>query len=216
MKQALLRIATLGLVLACAFALAGPASAQNLLTNPGFEPDLTGWTPFANAYASSVTPLSGAGSALLFGPFNGGFGVSGVFQEFAAVPGEEYSMSSNARHNTGDAMVGIGAASCGEFGCTDNWMVQKIAFFDAGNNEIGAAESVILDGSFALDTYHASGTIMAVAPANTVKVQALILYLQGTNNDGGAGIVDDIFFELSSPVPTEKTTWGGIKALYSR
>jgi hypothetical protein len=147
----------------------------------------------------------------MFGTFTGGFNVSGVFQEFVSVPGDIWQMSSSARHWSGDPMIGIGAGSCTP-NCTDNWVVQKIAFFDAGNTEIGAAESVILDGTFATDTWHDAAPIVGIAPAGTVKVQALILYLQPLF-DGGAAHIDDVDFRMGN-VPVEPSTWGKVKALY--
>jgi hypothetical protein len=92
-------------------------------------------------------------------------------------------------------------------------VVQKIAFFDAGGLEIGGVESIILDGSFAPDTWHASGLITGTAPALTAKVQALVLYLQ-PSMDGGAAHIDDVRFGVSGTVPVESSTWGQIKSLY--
>jgi hypothetical protein len=137
----------------------------------------------------------------------GCFNVSGIFQEVPSSPGDVFEMSSNAYHSSSDAMIGSQAAG-------GNWVVQKIAFFDAGANELGGAvESIILDGSFAPDTWHASGLITATAPAGTVTVQALVLYLQ-PNLDGGAAHIDNVVFGVSGTVPVESTTWGNIKALF--
>lgn len=204
--------------------LAPTVSAQNLLVNPSFDdPPLgvgappAGWVAFGNTFAEpsvppQFVPLSGPGLCSMFGSFTGGFNVSGVFQEFPAAAGSKWQMSSNARHWSGDAMIGIGNASCTP-NCTDNWVVQKIAFFDAANAEIGASESVILDGTYATDVWHPSITITGTAPAGTVKVQALILYLQPLFA-GGAAHIDDVDFRDISTVPTEAATWGQIKALY--
>lgn len=109
-------------------------------------------------------------------------------------------------------MIGIGNASCAP-ACTDNWVVQKIAFFDVGNNEIAGVESVILDGTFATDVWHVNAPIIGYAPAGAVKVQALILYLQPLF-DGGAAHIDDVAFFQSGTVGTHESTWGNIKALY--
>jgi len=207
-------------------AVAPMASAQNVLVNPSFDdPPLSvgappsGWLPFGNAYAEALNPLagfiplSGPGLCSMFGSWTGGFNVSGIFQEFATSPGDKWELSSNARHWGGDPMIGIGAASCTP-NCTNNWVVQKIAFFDAGNNEIGAVESTILDGTYPPDVWHYGGVILGVAPANTVKVQSLILYLQPVF-DGGAAHIDDVLFERIFNVPTQESTWGQIKSLYN-
>ena len=196
----------------CITALSTPAFA-NLLANPGFESGLTGWTAFGNAYAETNSvgddrfiACEGTGLVSMFGNFSGGFNVSGIFQEFATNPGEEWTFSIKSRHWSGDGMIGAGAPN-------DNWVVQKLAFFDAGNNEIHGVESTILDGTIAVDVWHNNAAIVGVAPVGAVKVQALVLYLQPAF-DGGAANVDAAVLTMDAPVPTEETTWGRIKSLF--
>ena len=155
-------------------------SAQNLLVNPGFDVGPaggysipTGWNQFGNAWCEGswapFVPLSPSNITNMYGNFwcIGCFNVSGIFQEFPSVPGDMWEMSSNARHASSDPMIGSQAAG-------GNWVVQKIAFFDAGDNEIGGVESIILDGSFAPDTWHAASMITGTSPVGTVKVQGSI------------------------------------------
>ncbi len=213
MKSWLPRVACSAVLLLLLAAPATNASAQNVLANPGFESGLTGWTPFGNAYAEAsnppqFVPLSGTGLASMFGNFSGGFNVTGIFQEFACSPGDQWQISSNARFWSGDPMIGSQAAG-------GNWVVQKMAFFDASNAEIGGAESIILDGSYTADVWHPAAPVVGVAPAGTVKVQALILYLQPAF-DGGAAHVDDVEFVNVTSVPVEETTWGHVKSLYAQ
>lgn len=203
------RSLVIGLVAMFVMAATG-AFAQNVLVNPGFESGMTGWSPFNNAYAEvanapQFVPRNGNGLVSMFGNWWGVFNVSGIFQEFPTTEGETWEMSSSARHWSGDAMSIDGV--------DDNWVVQKIAFFDAGNNEIGGVESTILNGSFAMDTWHDAATISGVAPAGTVKLQALILYLQPMW-DGGAAHIDDVSLVHVVPIKTEPATWGKVKALY--
>ena len=181
-------------------ALLAPASSgQNLLANGDFEAGgLVGWSAFGNAHPASaappsVEPLSGTEVCLMYGNFSGGFDVSGIFQEFSASEGDSFTLDSWSRHYSGDPMIGAGPGS-------DNWVVQKIAFFDGGNNEIGGAEGTILDGTFATDTWHDNASVTGIAPAGTAKVQALILYLQ-PGNDGGASQIDDVEFIANTPPP---------------
>ncbi len=206
-KQSLM-VALLGAFL---MAVGSAALAQNQLANPGFESGLAGWTSFGNAFAEGANPpqfvpRTGTGLVSMFGNFWGSFNVSGIFQEFAASSGETYDMSSSARHWAGDAMVGVGAPD-------DNWVVQKIAFFDAGHNEIGGIDATILNGTYATDAWHDAPMISGVAPAGTAWVQALVLYLQPMFA-GGAGHIDDVYFARRVPLPTEPSTWGKVKALY--
>jgi hypothetical protein len=177
-----------------AVACLSPATASaNLLANPGFENgtgggSLSGWFGFGNQFPegtnTGVPTHSGDGVAKMFGTFSGGFGVSGLFQEFPAAPGQQFEMDVFTRQVTGDSLVGTG-----------NWAVQKIAFFNAANTEIGAGESTIMSASFPLDTWVDNAPVLATAPAGTAKVQAFLLFLQ-PNNQGGAALFDDASFLL--------------------
>jgi uncharacterized protein (TIGR03382 family) len=184
----------------------------NVLANPGFEAGLSGWSAFGNAFAETtnppaIQPLSGSGVAKLFGNFSGGFNVTGIFQEFATTPGTSWTMDSYSRHFSGDAMVGVGLPN-------DNWAVMKIAFFDAGNAEIGAAERVILDGTFATDVWHDNLSITGIAPAGTVKLQAFLLYLQPAFA-GGAAQFDDVSL-IPTPGSAAALGLAGVAALRRR
>ncbi|MCA9320226.1 MAG: hypothetical protein KDB53_05805 [Planctomycetes bacterium] len=180
--------------------LSGVVSAQNLLTDPSFETGaFTGWTAFGNAVVipadPSAPPHSGNFLLKMFGQFTGGFSVGGVFQSFPATPGDGFSMDCWSRHASNDALIGGGPPS-------SNWVVMKIAFFDAGNNEIPGASSElnVLDGTSPQDTWIDNAPISATAPAGTVSVQALVLFLQPLN-DPGAAQIDDVEFTQTNSVP---------------
>jgi zinc transporter ZupT len=177
--------------LACGVLLAQGAHA-NVLVNPGFESGLSGWTPFGNVFAESVTPNSGTGVAKMFGNFSGGFNVSGLFQTFAASEGEVWSFDGYFRHNTGDALVGMGPPDA-------NWVVMKFEFRDASDAVTGAIESTVLTGASPTDTWIDAAPISLTAPANTQSVWAFFLYLQ-PSFDGGAVLIDD-----ASLVPAPST-----------
>ena len=133
----------------------------------------------------------GTGLVSLFGNFSGAFNVSGAFQSFGASPGAKFEMSAWARHWSGDALAGSGAPA-------DNWVLAKIAFFDAGSNEVGAVETTILHGGYLPSVWHQGATLQATAPGGTASVQAQVLFLQ-PNGGGGAAHVDDVSFTASSP-----------------
>jgi hypothetical protein len=96
----------------------------------------------------------------------------------------------------------------------DNWMVQKIAFFNEAGDEIGGFEARILDGTYPIDTWFDNAPTVGIAPAGAVKMQALILYLQPLW-DGGSGHVDNCeLLYLGGPSANEVSTWGQIKSLY--
>ena len=174
-----------GLLAAC-----GAAHGQNLLTNPGFESGLDGWSTFGNVFAETANPpqfvpFEGDGLVSMFGNFSGGFNVSGLFQEFAATPGSQWTMDGYSRHFSGDPMIGVGAPDA-------NWVVMKLAFKDAADLEIGAVEATILDGTSPTDVWIDNDPIVGIAPAGTVQVEAFFLYLQ-PGFDGGAAHIDNAY-----------------------
>lgn len=217
-KNLLPRLALAGLFLALISTTGSNASAQNVLANPGFEAGpvgfgAPGWTTFGNGFTEAADPClvphSGTQLMKMFGTFNP-FGVSGIFQEFPTVPGEQWALSAHSRHCSDDPMLGDHVN-----GGAGNWVVQKIAFFDASNVEIGAAavESTILDGSFPINTWFNNTAIVGTAPAGCVKLQAFVLYLQ-PGFDGGAAQIDDVSLTNVTPTPVDGTSWGHVKSLY--
>jgi len=171
-----------------------PCQAQtNILRNTSFETGgLAGWSTFGgNIFAEktnapAIVPRTGSTLVKMFGQFTGAFNVTGIYQSFATKPGENFILDCWSRHWSGDPLLGSSAT----YG---NSMSMKIAFFDSASLEIGGVEATILDGTSPTDVWIDNIPIVATAPAGTVSVQALILFLQ-PGVDPGAGQVDDIYF----------------------
>jgi hypothetical protein len=203
------------LIIAIVGAFVATTASANMLANPGFETgDFSGWTTFGNAYVEDeipeepghFVPYEGLYLCSMFGSWTGGFNVSGIFQEFPTCEGDEWQFYCKSRHSGWDPLIVDGIDG-------DNWMVMKIAWFDAGG-EIGGVETTILDGTYAIDTWFDNGPLVGIAPAGAIKMQALILYLQPLW-DGGAGHVDNCeLIYVGGPSATETSSWGHIKALY--
>ena len=173
-----------------------PSEGPNLLANGDFEAGLAEWSSFGNAFPASasppaVVPLSGSGVCSMFGNFSGGFDVTGIFQAFPASPDQSFTLDAWSRHWDGDALAGSGPPD-------DNWAVMKIAFFDGGGVEIGGFEGTILDGNSPTNTWIDNPPVSGTAPAGTVSVQALILFLQPFDA-GGAAQIDDVQFTSTAP-----------------
>lgn len=154
----------------------------NILANPSFDSDLSGWDIFGNAYYDnrSWAMRTVPGCAKLFSTFVEGSD-SGIFQTFDAEPGSIWKM------------VAHSLTTCREDpieGTNDNFINAKITFHDIDTLEIGSAESVILDADSPMGTWTAH-EIIGTAPEGTAFVRAYILFISPSLL-GGAGWVDDI------------------------
>lgn len=179
--------------------LAPAGLSQNLLTNPDFESGLTGWSTFGNASSEflnppGVVPLSGVQVAKMYGNFTGSFNVTGIFQSFPASPGQTFTLDCFGRHWDGDRLLGAGLPN-------DNAVVMKIAFWDSLGGEVGGGERLVIDGLSPQNTWVNPAPVAATAPVNTVRVEALILFLQ-PNVDAGSAQIDDVTFTGPPPTPT--------------
>ena len=194
---------------------AAAASAQNLIVNPSFETGPTGgvpasWLGFGEVHVERESlpqfdAYDGTKLVSMYGNWSGPYNVSGVYQEFDSDPGDEWALCSMSRHWSGDPMIGDAS--------TGNFLVQKLVFKDESDVEIGAAEAIILDGTYATDTWFDNAPVTGIAPVGTVQVEAMILYVQA-NEDGGAAHIDYVQLIYCGVVGVEDSNWGAIKSLY--
>ena len=193
----------IGMALA-AGALAASANAQNALLNPGFEEKCTianGWSSFGNVSNINFYTVSGTRSIKMFGPFNGGLGYSGAFQDRPASPGQVYTGSAYVFSPCWDRLTPTGTRA-----------LVEVSFIDANGAVINppqenvsprVTESTAPGGNAGCDSAPAEPlpvlltTTPAVAPAGTVAVRIQLLVEQ-ENNVGGAAWWDDASLELVS------------------
>lgn len=188
-----------------------PASAQNMLVNPGFEdppatagdvPDAAaGWLAFGDPYTRWVTrqvpPQSGSQCLKLFGPWDQ-WGGTGMTQTFPAAPGQTWIAEIWSLNHSGDAMQ------------AGNFCVIKILFLGAdGENPPGGAwlaginlfEQRVADSTQTLDVWQFYGVGTAPAPEGTAFVQFLVVEVQGNNPPlGGSVFLDDAVLRM---LPTD-------------
>lgn len=187
-----------GIGLLGSLALAGNASAVNLLSNPGFEaPDASGgdvyasdsWFGFNDVFTTTAAANTGSQALKIFGPFFPGGGAGAVQPIGAVAPGEIVNANAFAFTPAGDALT------------PSNFAVVKIEFLDAGSNIVGFNESVQINtGNLPVDTwtqFSASG----VAPANTATAQVVLVHVQLDPVTGGSIFFDDAYAEVV-PEPT--------------
>ncbi len=142
---------------------AGPAQAQNLLQNPGFEANSgqnipTGWTYFAPPASTSKDywiVATNDGCQPYLPAHSGSFNwkqwwangtptnVSGIYQTFSSSPGSIYQASG-----------WLGSKSCdgGGFGPGDSTWVQ-VEFLDANTNMIALYKSALFSASVGYDAW---------------------------------------------------------------
>lgn len=190
--------------LAAVLAIASVAPAQNLLSNGGFESAFGSnsngnWVAFGNAYqvtSAGPTAHSGTGTLKMFGTFPG---TSGVFQDFAASAGQQFSMSGFGQNWSQDAMQ------------PNNLSVLKLTFFDSSNNEITSASltSNAIDSTSTADTWIAQSTGIGTAPTGTAYGRAFVLFIQpGTN--AGSSWTDDVSVQAAPEPITLIALAGGV------
>lgn len=174
-----------------------PAAAANVLVNPSFSTDLSGWTTFGNVFRDSRAHLvrTPSGSAKLFSTFTLD-SPSGLFQSFAAARATAWELSA------------WGLNSCRESplkSTNDNYVTARIVFKNAANTEIGSREIVLVDKNSPVGTWR-SNSVIALAPDSTATVEAYILFISPTIMNGAAW-VDDISFRQLDPtgVPNSPT-----------
>jgi len=158
----------------------------NILTNPSFDLDLSGWSTFGNAVHEfrSFGLHTPGGSAKLFSTFVPDQD-TGMFQNFAASPGSDwkldvYSMTTCVEDPITDDNDNVGLAI--------------IVFRNGSGDEIGSVVSTIIDNTAPLGTWVQHTVIAYNAPAGTASVDALILF-SSPSLLNGAMFIDDVGFQ---------------------
>jgi len=107
---------------------------------------------------------------------------------FAAEPGQTWEIDVFSRYNSDDSIAG-----------TQNHMVMKIEFLDAGGTVLMEDEVRILDANSPADGWIDHTPLpLGPAPAGTVEARPVFLFIQPAAGlfEGGAGHLDDASFRL--------------------
>lgn len=172
---------------------AGSASAQNLLTNPDFTTDLSGWNTFGAVFdgsAGSPTP----GSAQFSGSIastNSTIFVSLVQCATGIVPGNTYDLSGQLRLTSAPAggTANVAVAWYSDAGCTTPLSTD-------GANGVSGSTFQASSGSF-------------VAPAGAAGANFTVWIATSTTIGSFTGNLDAAFLgpQGPPPVPVMSTTW---------
>jgi hypothetical protein len=177
-----------------------PTPEPNILANPSFDTDLSGWTAFGNAYYDGRpwAYLSPTGGAKLYGTFRLGQD-SGMFQQFPATPGSIWKFSAHTMTSCRESAIQPG---------NTNVVVANLLFKDAEGAELGTAEKVILDDSVVVGPW-TKHTLMAQAPAGTDSIAAYLLFVQSDTTEQGAAWIDDVSLYQTDWVGVSNGAVGG-------
>lgn len=209
---------TLALAFGCALLMilaAGGAQAQNLLSNPGFENGLTGWTqlgdmPVIDGGTGCVTPYEGSHYVWL--AYKSSLGMTNAYSLLRqAVPftaGHTAKLTARAMHCSTFPLTGT-ATGVGQVLTCD------FQFLNASGtviNTTGAIGTGYIDGTTPTNTWQAT-SFSAVAPAGTTQVRVRVMY-STVNWAQSGGLVDDLVLQDEQAVDATPTAWGQLKALY--
>jgi len=167
-----------------------PVTETNVLTNPSFDTDLSGWNAFGNAYydGRSWAVRTPTGSCKLYGTFSVG-NDSGIFQQVATTAGSIWKLGTNVMTTCVESPIKP---------LNSNVVVANLTFKDSNGAIVGTAEKVILSGDTVQLGTWTSDELIAEAPAGTDSVAAYILFVQDPDvlEDGAAWVDDLVLSEL--------------------
>jgi hypothetical protein len=186
------------------FALAGPASAANLVTNPGFESgDLTGWLVFGQSPSSNVTVQSG----------DNGPSAPGTYYAFMNNQAEAVGLV--LKQSTPEGSAGPGTVFYSFDLKLDQSDLGGVLFVEmfaeqAGGGVIGG--SGLLGPLFPWQWTNYANSFEAPAGTSFLTIQ----FVAATGATVGSTClvrVDNVSLDQGTTA-TEAASWGGIKSLY--
>lgn len=175
------------------------------VNTPGAGMTTGQWIRFNNSSLDMVelAPQDGATTMKAFGPFTGGTNASGVFQNVAATPGQQFEGSVWAQAPSFDAIKG-----------NSNYTALTLQFVNSGGAVIGSVnfspgtnqqETPIYDGrdTLMIENDWVQYAVNGVAPAETAYARLNLFFIQ-LNNQGGAVWFDNASLaQLTNSAPAE-------------
>lgn len=163
----------------------------NLLTNPSFETNVTGWTgTFTGAALSSVatTSMFGTKSMQMTQNTGGQYQMTAVSSKMTVTPGEMYAASAYAK---ADATLPANSSVAVYF-----------YWYDSGNNFIGGWQG--WPGTTMNTSTFVRGTATGRAPSNAAKAEMVINIMSGSTQtlNVAKAYVDGAMFEKARTIGT--------------
>jgi hypothetical protein len=177
-------------------------TTPNILANPSFDTDLSGWESFGNAFYEnrSWAVRTPTGCAKLFGTYVEGSS-SGMYQMFPASESDIWIFGINTLTTCRESPIE---------GANANSILAKLIFYDVDTLVIDEVASTVLDASQPMGTW-SRYDLTGVAPTNTAYVRAYLLFVQPLLEDGAA-FVDDVSLYKVDPA-TDAEPMPGAKGI---
>jgi len=171
------------------------------LANPSFEfsgtsgQTFAGWLDIGSVSASSVVVTHGQLSAMLSGPDEGDWAMSGVGQFLDTFPGDRWAASVRVGHSSADPLMGAGSG------------VVLVQWYDVDGILIDEELHLALESSAATDVMHRVDFETGAAPPGTAAVLLVPGKLQSPANDPGAVFYDHVQFRSLTPPTVDDIQW---------
>ena len=176
----------------CVLVEVAPSTEPNVLVNPSFDTDLSGWSTFSNAYYDGRfwAHLSSPGSCELYGSFEAG-NDAGIYQQFPATAGSTWKFDLNVMTTCRETPIQPG---------NSNVVVANLTYKDGTGAIIGTDEEVVLVGDTVPIGTWVDHSLIATTPAGTESIAAYVLFVQDPEVlDQGSAFVDDLrLYDISS------------------
>jgi hypothetical protein len=177
------------------------ASAQCILVNPSFELSgsggdvFAGWSQFGDVGSTSFA-THGHDAARVTGPNQGGWDVSGFWQNMDTHEGEQWMVTVHVAHSPSNPLTG------------DCQAIVNIEWRDSGDNLISYESHTAADAMTPAGVYHDFSVTSGPAPSGATSARLLLAVLQSPGAPTPVVYYDQAtFFSAESPTIYE-SQWG--------
>lgn len=187
-------------ILAVVYPTAG-VRAQCIIANPSFEISgsggsvFRGWYQFGNVGSTTSNVPHGAVAARLTGPNLGGWDVSGYWQSFDTMPGEQWVASVRGWHTSTNPLSGSSKA------------ILNIEWRDSGGGLIKFESHDVVVPSTPYDAVQVFSIVSGPAPTDAVQARLLLGVLQGPSDPVPVVYYDLADFTSLGPPSVDAVQW---------
>ncbi len=164
---------------------AGGGDGPCLAHNPSFEigpgengEPVAGWSNSGNVGRGNGLTAHGSWAAWLYGPFNGGAGISRLYLNVECGSGWQHRLEVSAGHRGADALIGAARAAF-----TVTWL-------DASGATLGADSVILLNADSPVNEMVEVNELLEPAPNGTSSMRLEFAFLQTAAQETGRAYID--------------------------